>query len=100
MRMHFWLEVARVNGRVSLQVKTSLNGTIPALANINVGSFWGTRGALAQTSWPLPRKNSRNVVRTSEAVLVMMRGVRSSTKGGTSCRTRALFFHTLLRAAL
>src|SRR5215475_183371 len=90
MRMHFWLDVARVKGRVSLPVKTSLKGTMPAFANMSVGSFAGMRGALAQTSWPLPRKNSRNVERTSEAVF-MVRGVRSSTIRGNSWRALAEF---------
>ena len=44
--MHFWLDVARAYGRVSLPTKTSLNWTIPALTNINVGSFCGTSDEL------------------------------------------------------
>src|SRR5689334_4363941 len=68
MRMHFWLDVARVKGRRSLPVKTSLNGTMPALVNMSVGSFWGMSGAEGQTSWPFPLKKSRNDARTSEAV--------------------------------
>jgi hypothetical protein len=65
--MHFWLDAARVNGRRSLPVNTSLNGTMPAFVNISVGSFCGTSGADAQTSWPFPLKKLRNDARTSEA---------------------------------
>src|SRR4051812_24824062 len=88
MRMHFWLEAARVKGRTSLPVKTSLNGTMPAFVNISVGSFWGTMGALGHTSWPLLRKNSRNEARTSDAVF-MMRGIRFSTRKARAFRAIA-----------
>ena len=37
MRMHFWLDVARLKGRVSLTRKHVLKGTIPALTNIKSG---------------------------------------------------------------
>ena len=63
IRMTFWLEVARVNGRVSLPVNTSLNGTMPAFTNVRVGSFSGMRLALGQTSCPCFLKNSRSSAR-------------------------------------
>src|SRR5262245_17261953 len=69
--MHFWLDVARVKGRRSFPVNTSLNGPIPALVPMSVGSFCGTSGADGQNVWPLPLKKSRNDARTSEAVLDM-----------------------------
>src|SRR5689334_2144381 len=66
MRMHFWLDVARVKGRRSLPVNTSLNGTMPAFVNMSVGSFCGMSGADAHTSCPLPAKKERNDERTWE----------------------------------
>ena len=66
--MHFWLDVARVYGRVSLPMKTSLNWTMPALTNISVGSFCGTSGELGTTSCPRASKKSRNARRTSADV--------------------------------
>ena len=39
--------------RVSSPVNTFLNGTMPALVNINVGSLYGTSGAEGTTSWSL-----------------------------------------------
>ena len=42
--------VARVYGRCSRPVNTSLNCTIPAFTNSRVGSFWGTSGELRTTS--------------------------------------------------
>ena len=62
---------ARVR-RGSLPVKTSLNWTMPAFANISVGSFCGTSGALGTTSWPWRAKKSRNARRTSAEVRVML----------------------------
>jgi hypothetical protein len=44
-RTHFWLLVARGAGAVSRPVNTFLNGTMPALTNIKVGSLYGTSGA-------------------------------------------------------
>ena len=46
----FWLDAARGVSRVSSPVNTFLNGTIPALTNINVGSLYGTSGADCTTS--------------------------------------------------
>ena len=63
----------RLYERVSLPVNRSLNGTIPALVNISVGSFCGTSDALAQTSWPRVRKKSRNAARIWEEVWLMGR---------------------------
>ena len=68
MRMHFWLEVARRYARVSLPTNTSLNWTMPALTNMSVGSFGGTRGELATTWCCLLPKNSRKARRTSADV--------------------------------
>src|SRR5262245_31549260 len=72
MRMHFWLDVARVNGRRAYPVNTSLNGAIPALTNMSVGSFCRRTEAEGQTSWPLSLKNSRNDARTCDAVWALM----------------------------
>src|ERR1700722_9549237 len=68
MRKHFWLEVARLKGRVYLQTKTSLNCTMPALTNMSVGSFAGTSGELATTWCCLDSKKSRKARRTSADV--------------------------------
>jgi hypothetical protein len=37
-------------------VKTFLNGTMPALTNISVGSLYGTSGAEGTTAWSLAAK--------------------------------------------
>ena len=58
---------ARFSSRVSWPVNTSLNCTIPALTNNNVGSFAGTSGLLATTAWSRAAKNRRNRRRTSWA---------------------------------
>ena len=42
--------VARGAGGVSKPVNAFLKGTIPALTNINVGSLYGTSGALATSA--------------------------------------------------
>jgi hypothetical protein len=42
----------------------SLNGAIPLLINISVGSPFTTIGAEGTISWPLDLKKSRNVFRT------------------------------------
>src|SRR5262245_2448404 len=78
MRMHFWLLVAREYARFSRPVNTSLNCTMPAFANISVGSFGGTRGPLATTSCPRERKKSRKARRSSADVFGMI-PLRSST---------------------
>src|SRR5215204_1444461 len=44
--------------------KMSLNGAIPLLLNIKVGSPFTTMGALGTIWWPLLLKKSRNVWRT------------------------------------
>ena len=43
--------------------KMSLNGFMPALVNINVGSSFSTMGAEGTMSWAFSRKKSRNVRR-------------------------------------
>ena len=52
-------------GRVSSPVKTFLNGTMPALTNISVGSLCGTSGADGTRAWPAFSKNSRKPRRMS-----------------------------------
>ena len=71
-RTHFCEDTAVLYGRVSNPVKTFLNGTMPALTNISVGSFCGTKGAEGTMRCPLPPKYSRNERRRSlvEVVLV------------------------------
>jgi hypothetical protein len=58
---------ARIRSRFSSPVKTFLNGTMPALTNISVGSLCGTSGAEGTISMPLPR-NSRG--RSGDDVMV------------------------------
>jgi hypothetical protein len=48
---------------------TFLNGTIPALVNSRVGSFFGTSESLATTVWPRSAKKSRNRLRISLPVI-------------------------------
>ena len=62
-RRHFWDDVARLYGRLSCPVKTSLKGTIPAFANIKVGSLAGTIGPLGTIVWPRSAKKCRNASR-------------------------------------
>src|SRR4029079_7918367 len=76
IRMHFWLDVARVNGRRSFPVNTSLNRTMSAFVNMSVGSFCGMSGAEAQTSWPFSAKKERKEERTSDAVFELMAWAR------------------------
>ena len=54
--MHFCAVVARVYGRFSSPVKTRLNGTMPALANISVASPCGTSDPDATCAWPRSAK--------------------------------------------
>ena len=46
-------------------MKTFLNGTMPALTNIKVGSLCGTSGAEGTRVWPFFSKNSRKERRIS-----------------------------------
>src|SRR5262249_830690 len=68
-RTHFCEVVARLYGRLSTPVNTSLNWTMPAFVNSSVGSLAGTSELDATISWPLLRKNSRNALRTSAAFI-------------------------------
>src|SRR5207244_9172529 len=63
-------------GGVSSPVKTFLNGTMPALTNIRVGSLCGTKGADGTRAWPFLSKKSRKPRRTS-LVEVMSRDVNA-----------------------
>jgi hypothetical protein len=73
-RTHFCDEAARRNFAFSWPVKMFLNGTIPALVNISVGSWRGTSGLEATTSWSFLAKKSRKAARMS-FVLVWPRAV-------------------------
>ena len=64
--MHFCDEVAREYGRSSLPVKTSLNCTMPAFANMSVGSLGGTSGPEATLLCSRSAKNRRNDSRISD----------------------------------
>ncbi|MNC88608.1 hypothetical protein D3C83_44400 [compost metagenome] len=64
-RTHFCELAARGAGGASSPVNTFLNGTMPALTNISVGSLYGTSGAEGTTAWSLAAKKSRNARRMS-----------------------------------
>jgi hypothetical protein len=59
---------------------------MPALVNINVGSFGGTKGALGTTSWPFFWKKSRKVCRTSRAVFMAVQRPRGAEEGAVPHR--------------
>src|ERR1044071_7855005 len=73
MRRHFWALAARTYGNRSCPRKTFLNWTIPALVNNSVGSFSGTRDELFTTVWPCLAKNSKNDLRISFPVSIVIR---------------------------
>jgi hypothetical protein len=52
-------------------VNTFLNGTIPALTNIRVGSLCGTSGADGTRAWPAFSKCSRKERRMSLVELIV-----------------------------
>ena len=64
-RTHFCAEAARKDFGFSAPVNTFLNGTMPALVNIKVGSWRGTSGAEGTTAWSFLAKKSRKAERMS-----------------------------------
>src|SRR5262245_47333079 len=68
--MQRWALVARLYGRRSRPVNTSLNWTMPAFVNRRVGSLYGTREELGTIEWPFRSKYARKRLRASRESII------------------------------
>src|SRR5690606_12722235 len=84
-RRHRWVSATRGCGGCASPRKISLNWFIPALVNINVGSFLTTTGADGTIWWPLSLKKAKKASRISLLVIEKVLLIYRANLGKIAC---------------